>query len=153
MTMYGGSDETCSICGKLVYAAERVSTDGRIYHNNCFRCRTCNKKLALGTYAQIDGVLFCKPHFDAQFNAAGRYEVFTAAPAQPAYGNLENVARLGNVSQSGVRKTLDGMNAGTMEPLRAYIEYLIDRIGEQQQHMDELRMAMEQLRDGLSAAP
>lgn len=145
--MYGGSDETCVLCNKAVYMAERVSTDGKIYHNNCFRCRTCNKKLALGTYAQIDGTLFCKPHFDAQFHAAGRYEVVSAASA-PVLRNIENMDPRGGAWHRGGGDWTPS-KLGDGDRLGMYLEYLIERLGEQQKHMNELRGAIEDLRDAI----
>lgn len=140
--IYGGSSEVCCLCNKTVYAAERIATDGRIYHANCFRCHTCNKKLALGTYAQISGTLFCKPHFDAQFHAAGRYEVVT--PTKNGVGGRAPAT-------DGRRKPLESWNPpASGEPVVRYLDYLLQRIEEQQQHMGELRDALEDLRNQLA---
>ena len=38
----GLASETCSACGKRVYAMERLEVDKRILHKNCFRCSKCN---------------------------------------------------------------------------------------------------------------
>uniref|UniRef100_W5M950 F-actin monooxygenase n=1 Tax=Lepisosteus oculatus TaxID=7918 RepID=W5M950_LEPOC len=60
----GGSD-TCHFCKKRVYVMERLSTEGRFFHRECFRCDVCNTTLRLGAYAfDVDeGKFYCKPHF------------------------------------------------------------------------------------------
>ena len=50
MPLFGGNKETCILCGKSVYPAEKTATTtGNIYHKECFRCTTCNKLLVPGT--------------------------------------------------------------------------------------------------------
>uniref|UniRef100_A0A1S3XCE5 LIM domain-containing protein PLIM2b-like n=1 Tax=Nicotiana tabacum TaxID=4097 RepID=A0A1S3XCE5_TOBAC len=61
---FSGSQQKCIACEKTVYIAEMISTNGVVYHNTCFRCNHCNGKLALSNYSTLDGVLYCKPHFE-----------------------------------------------------------------------------------------
>lgn len=170
----GGAGEACTICNTTVYAAERVSTDGRVYHAGCFRCHTCNKKLALGTYAQIEGTLFCKPHFDAQFHATGRYEVGNMERQyQQHYGQRKSVTTTkttgggGGGGGDGGMRVLRGMentmrdaggHAAMVDKLRAidgggddavatYLDYLIEQVAEQEQRTVDLRAALEDLRE------
>lgn len=56
-----------------VYYSEKVSTDGKIFHKKCFRCHECNKMLSVGTYAALEGQLFCKPCFKKCFKRNGNY--------------------------------------------------------------------------------
>lgn len=37
--------ERCVECGKIVYPAERVAANDKIYHKTCFRCAKCNSTL------------------------------------------------------------------------------------------------------------
>uniref|UniRef100_M0ZTR1 Pollen-specific protein SF3 n=1 Tax=Solanum tuberosum TaxID=4113 RepID=M0ZTR1_SOLTU len=48
-----------------------ISTNGVAYHNTCFRCNHCNGRLALSTYSTLDGVLYCKPHFEQIYKEKG----------------------------------------------------------------------------------
>jgi hypothetical protein len=36
----------CSLCQGKVYPVEELHVDGVLYHQNCFRCQTCNKARA-----------------------------------------------------------------------------------------------------------
>ena len=39
-----------------------------------FRCDECNKTVSPTTYAAVNGVLFCKPHFAQLFKRTGNYD-------------------------------------------------------------------------------
>ncbi|PAA88888.1 hypothetical protein BOX15_Mlig003044g1 [Macrostomum lignano] len=56
--------EKCVRCTKSVYAAERMEAGGRIWHKMCFRCKECDMKLNLNNYAQNEGTLYCKTHYN-----------------------------------------------------------------------------------------
>ena len=61
-----GGDETCAACGKKAYFAERRTVGNKVYHNQCFCCTICRKKLThdYGFTANELGVdtLYCLPH-------------------------------------------------------------------------------------------
>jgi len=65
--------ETCSVCDKTVYPTEQLKADSKTYHKSCFRCEHCQGTLKLGSFASMDGRLFCKPHFKQLFNSKGNY--------------------------------------------------------------------------------
>jgi len=65
--------ETCLACKKTVYVSEKLSADGKIFHKTCFRCTHCNNILKLGSYASMDGIFYCKPHFKQLFASKGNY--------------------------------------------------------------------------------
>lgn len=71
-------DEACSACGKKVYKMEEVRVDcttgSILLHKVCFRCTECNGKLSLGSYAAVNGVVYCKPHFKQLFSLKGNYD-------------------------------------------------------------------------------
>ncbi|KAA3676543.1 uncharacterized protein DEA37_0012499 [Paragonimus westermani] len=67
--------EYCFTCCKRVYPVDRVSTGERVYHKACFRCATCHRIVLPGTFASLDGIILCKPHYIEQFRRRGRYEL------------------------------------------------------------------------------
>ena len=63
----------CKVCSKPVYPMEELKADGMVFHKSCFRCKHCNGVLKLGSYAAMDGIFYCKPHFKQLFNSKGNY--------------------------------------------------------------------------------
>ncbi|XP_049781625.1 glutamic acid-rich protein isoform X1 [Schistocerca cancellata] len=57
----------CRSCGKQVFQMEQIKAERSVWHNNCFRCKECNKKLTVDTYSSHEGQLYCKPHFKELF--------------------------------------------------------------------------------------
>lgn len=57
----------------MVYAMEKVTTDGFVLHKTCFRCAMCNNKVSAGNYASLDGKIYCKPHFKQLFKQYAGY--------------------------------------------------------------------------------
>jgi hypothetical protein len=45
--------------------------DEKIFHKNCLRCKQCDKVLSLGSYAALEGIYYCKPHFKQLFALKG----------------------------------------------------------------------------------
>jgi hypothetical protein len=66
--------EECEVCNKTVYAMERLEADKLVYHKTCFKCSVCNKTLGVGTYAALQGVIYCKVHFKQLFKIKGNYD-------------------------------------------------------------------------------
>ena len=50
-----GAGDLCALCGEQLYILERLCADGRFFHRNCFRCRTCEATLRPGGYGQHPG--------------------------------------------------------------------------------------------------
>ncbi|EGD82204.1 LIM domain-containing protein 2 [Salpingoeca rosetta] len=65
--------DACAVCTRPVYYMEKVAADNKVYHKTCFKCSECKKTLSTGTYAALDGKVFCKPHFKQLFKRKGRY--------------------------------------------------------------------------------
>eukprot|EP01095_Lingulamoeba_sp_RSL-Kostka_P007476 TRINITY_DN238_c0_g1_i1.p1 TRINITY_DN238_c0_g1~~TRINITY_DN238_c0_g1_i1.p1 ORF type:complete len:275 (-),score=97.93 TRINITY_DN238_c0_g1_i1:108-932(-) len=65
--------ELCEVCGKTVYAQERMAADSKVFHKTCMKCVHCNKTLNLGNYASLEGKYYCKPHFKQLFALKGNY--------------------------------------------------------------------------------
>uniref|UniRef100_A0A0N5ARN9 LIM zinc-binding domain-containing protein n=1 Tax=Syphacia muris TaxID=451379 RepID=A0A0N5ARN9_9BILA len=58
----------CAVCSKTVYPVERVFANKCLYHNYCFKCSKCSKKLLPTNYNMHEGVLLCKVHYMEVFN-------------------------------------------------------------------------------------
>ncbi|KAL3651717.1 LIM domain-containing protein wlim1 [Castilleja foliolosa] len=68
---FAGTTQKCTACTGTVYLVDRLAANNRIYHKACFRCHHCNGTLKLGNFNSIDGVLYCRPHFDQLFKRTG----------------------------------------------------------------------------------
>lgn len=70
---WGNEDEKCVVCTQTVYPSERLSVEGKIFHKPCFKCAECKSTLRAGSYAAIEGVYYCKPHYAQKFKLKGNY--------------------------------------------------------------------------------
>ncbi|XP_014899759.1 F-actin-monooxygenase mical1 isoform X1 [Poecilia latipinna] len=63
-TLLTTDNEQCYFCGKMVYAVERISAEGRFFHRSCFTCHSCGITLRLGGYAfdKNSGRFYCEMH-------------------------------------------------------------------------------------------
>ncbi|KJH49278.1 LIM domain protein [Dictyocaulus viviparus] len=52
----------CAVCGRTVYPVERIFANKQLYHNQCFKCSKCEKKLTPTNYNSHQGALLCKVH-------------------------------------------------------------------------------------------
>jgi len=53
---------------------EKIVVDNKIFHDKCFKCTQCNKKLEPGTYvAGHHGNFYCRPHYTSLFMSKGNY--------------------------------------------------------------------------------
>ncbi|KVI04880.1 Zinc finger, LIM-type [Cynara cardunculus var. scolymus] len=68
-----GTQQKCKACGKTVYPVELLSADGVDYHKSCFKCSHCKGTLKLSNYSSMEGVLYCKPHFEQLFKESGNF--------------------------------------------------------------------------------
>lgn len=66
--------EACATCSKAVYAMERLEADKVVYHKVCFKCDVCKKPLSVGSYAALEGTIYCKTHFKQLFKVKGNYD-------------------------------------------------------------------------------
>ncbi|XVE64872.1 hypothetical protein DITRI_Ditri07aG0136500 [Diplodiscus trichospermus] len=70
---FTGTTEKCKACDKTVHFIDLISADGISYHKTCFKCSHCNGLLVMSSYCSIEGVLYCKPHFEQLFKETGSY--------------------------------------------------------------------------------
>ncbi|XP_012257501.2 xin actin-binding repeat-containing protein 2 isoform X12 [Athalia rosae] len=68
------SAEVCESCQKKVYPLEKVETNNKIFHKQCFRCLQCNCILRMDTFTLNNGKLYCIPHFKQLFITRGNYD-------------------------------------------------------------------------------
>eukprot|EP00730_Choanoeca_flexa_P001461 TRINITY_DN10645_c0_g1_i1.p1 TRINITY_DN10645_c0_g1~~TRINITY_DN10645_c0_g1_i1.p1 ORF type:complete len:477 (+),score=104.97 TRINITY_DN10645_c0_g1_i1:253-1683(+) len=71
---FANNSNKCLVCGKSVYAMEKLEADGMLFHKNCFRCSECNRVLKLGNYASQNNVIWCKNCFKQLFKLKGNYD-------------------------------------------------------------------------------
>ncbi|BET02778.1 LIM domain [Nesidiocoris tenuis] len=64
----------CSTCEQKVYPLEKIETDGKIFHKQCFRCSYCNCILRMESYTLNNGQLYCLTHFKQLFITKGNYD-------------------------------------------------------------------------------
>jgi len=60
---FGGGGTPCEICAKTVYPAESLSYEKKVYHQDCFKCTTCTKKLTGSNAALFENCVYCKRCF------------------------------------------------------------------------------------------
>ncbi|XP_068438433.1 LIM domain and actin-binding protein 1-like [Clinocottus analis] len=66
--------EMCSACSKTVYPMEKITADKYIFHQTCFCCKQCNKKLSMYNYAPLYGEFYCIFHYQQLFRRKGNYD-------------------------------------------------------------------------------
>ncbi|KAH6755038.1 GATA type zinc finger transcription factor family protein [Perilla frutescens var. hirtella] len=76
-TMFSGTRDKCAVCKKTVYPLDKVTVEGEFFHKSCFRCAHGGCNLTTSSYAALDGILYCKPHFAQLFKEKGSYSHLT----------------------------------------------------------------------------
>ncbi|OWM88224.1 LIM domain-containing protein PLIM2c-like [Punica granatum] len=70
---FTGTLDKCKACDKTVYVVDLLTLEGVPYHKSCFRCSHCNGMLVMSNYSSMDGVLYCKTHFEQLFKESGDF--------------------------------------------------------------------------------
>ncbi|GMN66425.1 hypothetical protein TIFTF001_035495 [Ficus carica] len=70
---FTGTLDKCKACDKTVYVVDMMSLEGVPYHKSCFKCSHCKGTLSMSSYSWMDGVLYCKPHFEQLFKESGNF--------------------------------------------------------------------------------
>ncbi|KAI3974285.1 hypothetical protein MKX01_030954 [Papaver californicum] len=85
---FSGTMEKCKACDKTVYLVELLTADGKSYHKSCFKCSHCQGKLTISTYSSMEGVLYCKPHFEQLFKQTGGFTAMSSPHSGKSEKNL-----------------------------------------------------------------
>ena len=72
--MFCGTQDKCHACSKTVYPLEKMVLEGEAFHKSCFKCAHGGCPLTHASYAALDGVLYCKHHFQQLFMEKGNYQ-------------------------------------------------------------------------------
>ncbi|XP_074279888.1 LIM domain-containing protein PLIM2c-like isoform X1 [Silene latifolia] len=72
-SLFCGTQEKCPACHKTVYPLEKITMEGESYHKSCFKCAVGGCALTHSSYAALNGVLYCKHHFQQLFMEKGNY--------------------------------------------------------------------------------
>ncbi|XP_073143286.1 LIM domain-containing protein PLIM2c-like isoform X2 [Henckelia pumila] len=72
--MFSGTVDKCSACNKTVYPLEKMTMEGESFHKLCFKCAHGGCPLTHSSYAALDGILYCKVHFQQLFMEKGNYQ-------------------------------------------------------------------------------
>ncbi|KAF4364421.1 hypothetical protein F8388_006998 [Cannabis sativa] len=99
-TLFAGTTQKCTACNKTVYLVDKLTADTRIYHKACFRCHHCRNTLKLSNYCSIEGVLYCRPHYDQLFKRTGSLDKsFEGTPKilKPERPTSENAKTVSNM--------------------------------------------------------
>jgi len=82
--MFSGTQDKCSACNKTVYPLEKMTMEGESYHKSCFKCAHGGCPLTHSSYAALDGILYCRHHFQQLFMEKGNYQHIKAAHKRSA---------------------------------------------------------------------
>ncbi|WZZ52353.1 hypothetical protein YC2023_052460 [Brassica napus] len=107
MSSFTGTQQKCKACEKTVYPVELLSADGVSYHKSCFKCSHCKSRLQLSRYSSMEGVLYCKPHYEQLFKESGSFTKNFQSPAKPAEKSNPELTR--------TPSRVAGMFSGTQE--------------------------------------
>ncbi|KAK2650313.1 hypothetical protein Ddye_017802 [Dipteronia dyeriana] len=70
---FTGTLDKCKACDKTVYVVDMLSLEGVPYHKACFKCSHCKGTLVMSNYSSMDGVLYCRHHFEQLFKESGNF--------------------------------------------------------------------------------
>ncbi|KAH9750780.1 LIM domain-containing protein WLIM2b [Citrus sinensis] len=79
-----GTQQKCKVCEKTVCPVEQLSADGVVYHKSCFKCYHGKGTLKLSNYSSLEGVLYCKPHFEQLLKESSNFNQNFQLPAKSA---------------------------------------------------------------------
>lgn len=68
-----------------------MTMEGESYHKSCFKCAHGGCPLTHSSYAALDGVLYCKHHFQQLFMEKGNYQHVLDAASHKKSASMEAV--------------------------------------------------------------
>ncbi|KAH7855299.1 hypothetical protein Vadar_023415 [Vaccinium darrowii] len=93
MSSFTGTQQKCKACEKTVYSVELLSADGVPYHKSCFKCSHCKGTLKLSNYSSMEGVVYCRPHFEQLFKETASFNKNFQSPAKSAEKRTPELTR------------------------------------------------------------
>jgi len=75
--------DSCKVCGKRVYVMERSIHEGLLFHQACFCCHTCGRKLN-HDYGKNELGFFCLVHYKQLSSVTCHYHTGTGMKARAA---------------------------------------------------------------------
>ncbi|XP_009629648.1 LIM domain-containing protein PLIM2c-like isoform X1 [Nicotiana tomentosiformis] len=84
---FTGTLDKCKACDKTVYFVDLLSADGATFHKSCFKCSHCKGTLVMSNYSSMDGVLYCKTHFEQLFKESGNFSKNFQTASKPEREN------------------------------------------------------------------
>jgi len=66
-----GASPKCARCGKSVFANEKVSAGNKDYHQACFKCKMCGKRMDATTMTEHNEDIYCKTCYGKHFGPKG----------------------------------------------------------------------------------
>ncbi|KAM1125490.1 hypothetical protein FF1_040776 [Malus domestica] len=113
---FTGTLDKCKACDKTVYVTEMLSLEGVPYHKSCFKCSHCKGFLSMSTYSSMDGILYCKPHFEQLFKESGNFSKNFAKSAEKQGEQLYcKQLNCDDVLQNRVPSKLSALFSGTQD--------------------------------------
>ncbi|CAL9159685.1 unnamed protein product [Musa hybrid cultivar] len=70
---FTGTQDKCNACNEKVHFIDLLTADGVPFHKTCFKCSHCKGTLSMCSYSFMDGILYCKPHFEQLFKETGSF--------------------------------------------------------------------------------
>ena len=105
----------CGTCGKAVYKNEEIFVMEKYYHENCFKCTSCRKRLTLITYKEYREEPFCETCYGRTDNAAvgfgpgrvGNYEKHRTHDVSPPGIPKTSPPKRKNVTRAAARRSIE----------------------------------------------
>ncbi|KAL1549881.1 LIM domain-containing protein PLIM2b [Salvia divinorum] len=107
-TMFCGTQDKCPACGKTVYPLEKIALEGESFHKSCFKCAHGGCALTHSSYAALDGILYCKHHFQQLFLEKGNYQHVIEAGRKSSAENEDEEHRSAAVAAADNEEGGDG---------------------------------------------
>ncbi|PKI39966.1 hypothetical protein CRG98_039629 [Punica granatum] len=116
---FTGTLDKCKVCDKTVHVVDMLSLEGIPYHRSCFRCSHCNGMLVMSSYSSMDGVLYCKAHFEQLFKESGNFSKNFSKISIPPIMNSSICSPTTNHKSKWTPSKLSALFSGTLDKCAA----------------------------------
>ncbi|KAG6518234.1 hypothetical protein ZIOFF_021638 [Zingiber officinale] len=88
----------CKACDKTAYLVDQLTADEIVFHKSCLSAIIAKEPSrsmvdALSTYSSMEGVLYCKPHFEQLFKESDNFHKNFQSSTKSADKALELVSK------------------------------------------------------------